>query len=300
MRRVVFAAMLAALLVLVAGCGADDGSPAPSSSSSAPGSTSTAPAATPYVNLGDSYAAGAGALPVQADSPFLCQRSAINFAHLVAAQRRLPLTDVSCSGADTADLTTSQYFGIPPQLDALGPQTRLVTLMLGGNDENTFGGAISKCGDVIADSTGVPTGSPCRDRYGSELTAPIDADIYPALVDGLARIRARAPNARVVIVGYPWILPATQGCYPAMRVAPGDVPYLRGLQADLNDAVRRAAEKTGVTFVDMSQVSQGHDACAGAARWIEPQQGTTARITVHPNARGHEAIAARIEAALGR
>lgn len=138
------------------------------------------------------------------------------------------------------------------------------------------------------------------DRYGSELTAPIDAEIYPALVDGLTRIRAHAPNARVVIVGYPWILPATQGCYPAMRVAPGDVPYLRGLQADLNDAVRRAAEKTGVTFVDMSQVSQGHDACAGAARWIEPQQGTTARITVHPNARGHEAIAAQIEAALGR
>lgn len=160
MRRGALATMLAALLILVVGCGADDGSPAPSSS--APSSTGTAPAATAYVNLGDSYAAGAGVLPVQSDSPFLCQRSAINFAHLVAAQRRLPLTDVSCSGADTADLTTSQYFGIPPQLDALGPQTRLVTLMLGGNDENTFGGAISKCGDAIADSPGVPTGSPCR------------------------------------------------------------------------------------------------------------------------------------------
>ncbi|RPA65623.1 SGNH/GDSL hydrolase family protein [Gordonia oryzae] len=298
MRRPVLAAMLAVLLILVVGCGADEGSSAPPSS--APRPTGTAPAATPYVSLGDSYAAGAGVLPVQADSPFLCQRSAINFAHLVAAQRRWPLTDVSCSGADTADLTTSQYFGIPPQLDALGPQTRLVTLMLGGNDENIFGGAIRSCGDAIADGPGVPAGSPCRDRYGSELAAPIDTTIYPALVDGLTRIRARAPNARVVIVGYPWILPPTQGCYPAMRVAPGDVPYLRGLQADLNDAVHRAAERTGVIFVDMSQVSQGHDACAGAARWIEPQEGTTARITVHPNARGHEAIAAQIVAALDR
>lgn len=268
---------------------------------------SPAAASSPYVNLGDSYAAGAGVLPVQADSPFLCQRSAVNFAHVVARQRSLPLTDVSCSGAQTNDLTADQYYGVRPQLDALGPATTLVTMMLGGNDQNTFGGAVSKCGDAATqasqaggESAGVPTGSPCRNRYGAQLSAPIDSEIYPALVDALRQVRGRAPNARVLIVGYPWILPATQGCYPAMRVAPGDVGYLRDLQADLNDAIRRAAVATGVTFVDMSRVSEGHDACSGAQRWIEPQQGTTARITVHPNARGHQAIAEQIIAALGR
>ncbi|MGC5247787.1 SGNH/GDSL hydrolase family protein [Gordonia sp. DT219] len=298
-RRAALCALVLALTL--AGCaGENDSSTTGSGSSPAAPASSAGVASAPYANLGDSYAAGAGVLPVQGGSPFLCQRSAVNFAHLVATQRGVALTDASCAGAGTADVSTSQYFGVPPQLDALGPQTRLVTMMLGGNDENTFGGAISKCGDAAAAEAGggVPTGSPCRDRYGTELSAPIDSEIYPALVDALKQVRERAPHARVLIIGYPWILPPTQGCYPAMRIAPGDVAYLRSLQSDLNDAIRRAAVQSGVTYVDMSHVSDGHDACAGAARWIEPQEGTTARITVHPNARGHQGIAEQVESAL--
>ncbi|WP_278259257.1 hypothetical protein [Nocardioides convexus] len=37
--------------------------------------------------------------------------------------------------------------------------------------------------------------------------------------DALAKIRAKAPHAQVAILGYPWILPATRGCFtkPAHR-----------------------------------------------------------------------------------
>ncbi|MGV9669357.1 SGNH/GDSL hydrolase family protein [Gordonia sp. NPDC003504] len=297
--------LLAVALLGIVGCARETGStatPSTSSGMTAPSaaSSSTAPAdpGAAYVHLGDSYAAGTGVLPVVGGSPFLCQRSALNFGHLIAQRRDLAIDDVSCAGATTADLTTDQYYGIGPQLDALGPDTRLVTMMLGGNDENTYGGAVSKCSDLGRATGGV--GSPCRNRYGDELTAPIDDEIRPALTDVLRQIREQAPNARVVIVGYPWILPAADGCYPTMQVAAGDVGYLRDLQATLNDAVRHAADDTGATFVDMAPASEGHDACAGADRWIEPQQGSSARITLHPNATGQQALADRVMSVIGR
>ncbi|MFT4127734.1 MAG: SGNH/GDSL hydrolase family protein, partial [Gordonia sp. (in: high G+C Gram-positive bacteria)] len=236
----------------------------------------------------DSYAAGTGVDPLVAGSKYLCQQSARNLAHLIAQRRSLPLTDVSCAGAQTAHLSSEQYYGVGPQLDALGSATRLVTLMLGGNDARLFGGAVAQCSDAGRTD---PTGSPCRTRYGDALAAPIRSDVEPALVDALRAVRARAPRARVFIIGYPWILPRTGGCYPAMQIAAGDVGYLRDLQAQLNAAIRRAAQTTGVTYVDMSRRSDGHDACAGPDRWIEPQIGSTSRITVHPNARGQQALA---------
>lgn len=296
--------LLTMLLVglLCAGCGGESTSRTSSSEaqsrSSAAASSSPvtgAPESTAYVHLGDSYAAGTGVTPFVPDSPLLCQRSSLNFGHLVAQRRGLELTDVSCAGATTADLTAEQYYGVAPQLDALGPNTRLVTMTLGGNNDAVFGGSVSKCSAVA----GAGTGSPCRDRYGDQLAAPIEETVYPALVAGLQAIAQRAPNARVLIVGYPWILPATGGCFPQMQIAEGDVGYLHALQAELNVAVERAAGAAGATFVDMAQVSQGHDACAGTARWVEPQRGTTARVTLHPNAAGQQAMAEQVLAALG-
>jgi hypothetical protein len=77
-----------------------------------------------------------------------------------------------------------------------------------------------------------------------------------------------------------------------MPVAEGDVPYVRGIQATLNDAVKRAAAATGSIYVDMNTVSEGHDACQPiGTRWIEPVlQGTNA-VVVHPNALGEQQMA---------
>ena len=86
-----------------------------------------------------------------------------------------------------------------------------------------------------------------------------------------------------------------------MPVAEGDVPYLRGVQATLNDAVRWAAKATGVTFVDLSRVSEGHDACQPiGVRWIEPVLLGTNPVIVHPNALGEAQMAAQALAALRR
>ena len=115
----------------------------------------------------------------------------------------------------------------------------------------------------------------------------------------LGAVRAAAPAARVAILGYPWIMPKTAGCFPLMPVASGDVPYLRAIQATLNDAVRRAAAATGVSYIDFSTVSEGHDACQPiGTRWIEPVIGGTNPVIVHPNALGESRMADQAMAVL--
>ncbi|AKU15424.1 SGNH/GDSL hydrolase family protein [Luteipulveratus mongoliensis] len=254
--------------------------------------TSIADAADPvkYVNLGDSYSAGSGVLPLSSGINPLCAQSTKNWAHDVAATKGYQLTDVSCGGAQTKDFYAGQYPGMAPQLDAVAADTDVVTLTMGGNDNNTFISAILACG-----SAGIATagqGNPCTKLYGDTFTKAINEKTYPALVKGLQAIKAKAPAAKVVISGYPWITPAKGGCFPQLPIASGDVPYLRNLQATLNSAVSRAAGATGSTYVDLSAASAGHDACqAPGVRWVEPLLFTTQFVPVHPNALGEQGMA---------
>jgi len=242
-----------------------------------------------YVALGDSYSAGSGVLPPDPTSPF-CARSLANYPHVIAARIGARLTDVTCGAAETKDFSQSQYPGVAPQLDALRRRTQLVTMTIGGNDNNTFIDAIAECGAAGLSTLG--QGSPCQDMYGNQFRHDIRHKTYPALVKALKAVRHRAPHARVAILGYPWILPRTEGCFDKMPVAEGDVPYLRGIQATLNDAVSRAAAVTGATYVDFSRVSEGHDACqAEGVRWIEPVLQGTNPVVVHPNALGERHMA---------
>jgi hypothetical protein len=244
-----------------------------------------------YVALGDSYSAASGVLPPDPTSP-QCARSTANYPHLIASRTGATLTDVTCSAAETKDFRQSQYPGVAPQLDALRKNTQLVTMTIGGNDNNTFIDAIAECGAEGLSTLG--QGSPCKDMYGDSFRHDIRHKTYPALVKALKAVHRKAPRATVAILGYPWILPRTQGCFDKMPVAKGDVPYLRRVEATLNDAVRRAAAATGTTYVDLSKVSEGHDACQPeGVRWIEPVLQGTNPVVVHPNALGEKHLAKR-------
>ncbi|MGW2491472.1 SGNH/GDSL hydrolase family protein [Streptomyces sp. NPDC001606] len=246
-----------------------------------------------YVALGDSYSAASGVLPVDLGH-LVCLRSTANYPHVIAARTGAHLTDVTCGAAQTKDFTASQYPGVAPQADAVTADTDLVTMTIGGNDNNTFIGAILACGSLGVLSGG--TGSPCKDTYGTSFDDAIDAKTYPALKNALRTVEAKAPDARVAILGYPWITPATAdpSCYAKLPVASGDVPYLHALQAHLNAVVQRAAQETGATFVDFSQASAGHDACqAVGTRWIEPLLFGQNIVPVHPNALGEQGMAER-------
>jgi lysophospholipase L1-like esterase len=226
----------------------------------APSSQAAAPLR--YVALGDSYSAASGVLPPDPTAPPSCLRSTSNYPHVIAGATGAQLTDVTCGGAETGDFFAPQYTGVAPQLDAVDADAQLVTMTIGGNDSGVF--------------------------------------INSIVVNALRAVRVAAPSAEVAILGYPWIMPTTGGCFDRMPVAEGDVPYLRGIQATLNDAVRRAAAATGATYVDLNKVSDGHDACRPlGVRWVEPVlQGTNA-VVVHPNTLGESQMAARAMKVLG-
>jgi lysophospholipase L1-like esterase len=251
-----------------------------------------------YVALGDSYSAASGVLPPDAGAPLLCLRSSRNYPHVLAAATGARLTDVTCGAAETKHFTTAQYPGVAPQVDALRADTDLVTMTIGGNDSGVFISAILACG--AAGITTLGHGSPCAHLYGSRFEDTVRTTTYPALVSALQSVRAKAPQAEVAILGFPWIVPETGGCFTKLPVATGDVPYLRSLQATLNDAVARAAAATGATYVDLAAASNGHDACQPVGvRWIEPVLQGTNPVVVHPNALGEAKMAERTTTVLG-
>jgi hypothetical protein len=281
--------MLVSVLAASAACLAVPAVPASQASETAP---------LRYVAMGDSYSAASGVLPPDPSASPACARSTANYPHVLAAKIGAELTDVTCGAAQTKDYFESQYEGTPPQLDALTSDTQLVTMTIGGNDEGVFINAIVECG-VQGLSTG-GQGSPCKDEYGGSFVHTIRTKTYPALVKALGAVRAKAPSAEVAILGYPWILPERVGCFDKMPVARGDVPYLRNIQAVLNDAVRRAAAATGATYVNLARVSDGHDACTEiGVRWVEPVLQGTNPVIVHPNAFGEQRMAARTLRVLG-
>lgn len=260
-------------------------------------SAQAGPAPVRYVALGDSYSAASGVLPPDLTAPPQCLRSTRNYPHVIAAAIGARLTDVTCGGAETADFFTEQHPGVAPQLAALSRDTQLVTMTIGGNDSGVFINSVLACSSAGLATLG--RGSPCKDRYGSSFTDTVRSTTFPALVEALRAVRAAAPDARIAILGYPWIVPASGGCFDRMTIAEGDIPYLRDLQATLNDVVRSAATLAGVTFVDLSRVSDGHDACQPiGVRWIEPVLQGLNPVIVHPNALGEAEMAARTMAVL--
>jgi hypothetical protein len=113
-------------------------------------------------------------------------------------------------------------------------------------------------------------------------------------------IHARSPLARVLVVGYPAILPDTgSGCWPSMPIAFTDVSYLRAREKELNAMLAGQAAAHGAGYVDTYTPSIGRDVCKSASvRWVEPIIPGNAAAPVHPNARGEAGMAAAVTARL--
>ncbi|NUR88778.1 MAG: SGNH/GDSL hydrolase family protein [Nonomuraea sp.] len=248
-----------------------------------------------YVALGDSYTAGPG-IPSQTDAD--CGRSDRNYPTLTAAA--LPaatFTDVSCAGATTANMTGPQG-AAPPQLDALRPDTGLVTLGIGGNDFNVSG-VIARC--VILGKLN-PYGSPCKASYtlgGFDQLAGRIAATGDKIDAVLQEIKRRSPAADVLVVGYPVIMPDDgSNCYSTVPIAKGDAPWLRDVEKRLNAMLAARAAANGARYVDTYTGSIGHDLCEPlGVRWMEPMEGVDS-AGLHPNASGHQAMSAALLAAV--
>jgi lysophospholipase L1-like esterase len=250
-----------------------------------------------YSALGDSYTSGP-VIPTQIDAN--CTRSDHNYPHLVAAADRITeLADVSCGGATTAEMWKPQGTN-PPQLDAVNHATTLVTLQIGGNDIG-FSSIIATCAGL---SVTDPAGSPCKQHYRAGGTDQLTVNVIktaPKVSEVLRAIHDRAPRARVVVVGYPDLLPDDGvGCFPAVPFAAGDFAYLRDTEKQLNTMLRVEAALHGASYVDTYGPTVGHDMCqAPADRWIEPLTPASPAAPAHPNAKGEQAMATAVLQRLG-
>ncbi|MFI6040432.1 SGNH/GDSL hydrolase family protein [Nocardia sp. NPDC051321] len=211
-----------------------------------------------YVSVGESSAAG----PFIADQvyPLGCFRSDHNYAHLTAAALGLTLRDPACSGAKIANMYVAQPlpFGGSniPQMDAVTSDAAIVSVDFGIND--------------YADD-------------GWTATA-----LAPKLAALLDDIRARAPQARIFVMGKIERVRAG-GCFPQvpLPVTQADLIY-SGVEA-VNAVLVAQAAAHGAIFVDVYPASVGHDACAPEDdRWAEGIFPSSPAQPLHANAVGHQ------------
>lgn len=251
-----------------------------------------------YVALGDSFTAGP-LIPNLTGSPIGCVRSDHNYPALISAQiKPEKFVDVSCSGAETEDMTKSQSTPVgtnDPQFDALTQDTDLVTVGIGGNDVGFSEIAI----ECAKRSVTNPGGDPCKQHYAGELDQRI-ADTAPKVADVLKGIHERSPNARVIVVGYLRLLPEADGCWPKVPIAAGDVPFLDQMEETLNGMLAEQAAAGGAEFLDAYRDTTGRDMCAGRDdKWVEGIIPSQPAFPIHPNAAGMRAVADRGLSMLG-
>ena len=250
-----------------------------------------------YVSMGDSYTSAPGVLPVSPTAPPECGQSAANYPHLVASALHLSLTDVSCGGAKTENFTVAQYPDQPPQFDALSPATEVVTVGMGGNDNNLFATLVEGCTKL---DYGKPNkGAPCQKAYEGFVNKTFEENRGPQET-ALAEIHTLAPKAKVFLVGYPEITPNRGYCPTAIPWTTGDMYWFhRDVQRRGDEALRQEASKNHDHFVDTFTNSEGHNACEPVGtRWIEPLFGSLTGVPVHPNAMGEEHDALAVERAM--
>lgn len=242
-----------------------------------------------YVALGDSVAAAPG-VPEPAE-PEACRKSTNNYPSVLA--RRLdatPFYDVTCSGATTDDVINRQqrtdHGLVARQVDALSAATDLITITVGAND-------IGLAGDAESCVVRSRNPNPCIGKFVvgdvDRLSALITQQV-PVWATMIDQIRAKAPRARIIWVGY-GIFIRSGGCFPGQPVLPLDSDYLQAKLSELDDRQRQLAAEKRVDFFDTRGMSQGHDMCAPPAeRYIEGYLTQNDAVPLHPTALGATAV----------
>jgi hypothetical protein len=219
-----------------------------------------------YVALGDSYSAGNGAGNYDSASGG-CHRSFNAYPYLWKnAHAPSSFADTSCSGAVTTDVTNSQ-------LGPLSSATTLVSLTIGGNDAG-FSDVMTTC--VTGSDTDCVNRVNQAENYArNTLPARLDTT-YNA-------IRAKAPNAKVVVLGYPHVYTLGVFC-----IGLSDTKHRKiDEAADVLDSVisgRAAAH--GFVFGDVRSTFNGHELCSGDD-WLHSLVISPSWESYHPTAAGH-------------
>jgi len=208
--------------------------------------------------------------------------------------------------------------GRVPQLEFVKKyQPAVVTLTGGGNDVGfvdmltycAFGSPLDSNSSLfkvikeglygLATCSFAQNGSPAQKIINRAI-----ADQYQYTVRLIQSIKQASPNTQVYVVGYPsFISEGTAACGNSLELDSQERAaihyYLRLLNAELS----RAANSESVSFVDIEDSLSGGRLCEGSeyvtgATNVLLSGGSARNNMFHPNAKGHEMIAAAIESAI--
>lgn len=230
--------------------------------------TAPARAAAPaYVALGDSYSSGTGTRSYLSDGT-ACQRSTSAYPSLIAAARGYALNFRACSGATIPDVTNAQ-------LGALSSSTSYVTISVGGNDAG-FADVLTECA--------TPWWAGNCTRAIDNAQAFIKNTLPGRLSTLYAAIRSKAPNAKVVVVGYPRIFMG-EDCNAFTWFSPAEQSRLNATADLLNSVTSGQASSKGFSYANPTSRFLGHAVCDDV-EWLN---GLSSPISesYHPNKAGH-------------
>ncbi len=244
-----------------------------------------------YVAMGSSFAAGPGVGPVTPGTPARCGRGTLNYPNLLAARLKLELVDATCSGA-TTEHVLGPWKEVPPQIDSVNAEARLVTITIGGNDIAFVGNIFAAACEIMAAPE--PRCQPWR--AVSEQEWQSDEERMRKIV---REVRIRAPQARIVFVDYITVLPPKDQC-AEVRLPDERLAYSRTAAKRLAKLTARVAREEGAEVLRFSRLSQGHAPCS-AEPWSNGLSAPAGDgIPVHPNKAGHRAAADALARMLAR
>ncbi|WP_327065977.1 SGNH/GDSL hydrolase family protein [Kitasatospora sp. NBC_01250] len=218
-----------------------------------------------YVALGDSYSAGVGAGNYDSSSGS-CSRSYDAYPELWdAANSPASFSFVACSGAKTGDVLNTQ-------LSAVNSSTTLISLTIGGNDAG-FTNTMETC--VLDGTSACQSAVATAESYAQNTLPGQLGNLYQA-------IRAKAPGAEVVVVGYPHLYEVPGSCW--FGISDTSRTAINGAADALDGVIAKAAANAGFTFADVRSAFTGHEICSDD-EWLH---STTLPIdeSYHPTADG--------------
>ncbi|WP_064457286.1 SGNH/GDSL hydrolase family protein [Streptomyces hygroscopicus] len=184
---------------------------------------------------------------------------------------------VACSGARHYDILNHDQMSEGAQVDTgyLDGNTTLVTLSVGGNDArftDVFMQCVLKAGLDLCQDTSIDNKDPDDGHTLPGNTGPLKDwapkwlhdQIRPRIAKTLNVIHGKAPNAKIVLMGYPRLLSAGGQCIPGIGTE--EAPWLNQVADTLDEEMKGAvsdANQSGAkaVFADPRNEFEGKTVC---------------------------------------
>lgn len=237
----------------------------------------SAAASPQYVALGDSYSSGVGTRVFYEESGE-CDRSPDAYGPKIAAAKGYSFSFEACSGATTLNVNESQ-------LGTLSSSTELVTISIGGNDAG-FSNVIINCALYY-----FTCGSAIK-----EADEFIEKTLPGRLNTTYKYIKTDAPNAKVIVLGYPKLFTKEGTTCNVNFLTSGNEKKMNESAVLLDKVIQGRAEAAKFTFVNPTSEFEPHEVCS-SSEWLNGQSNPLSE-SYHPNVKGQEEFTSLIEGKL--